>query len=74
VLVFTGGIGENSETIRAGVCENLEAFGVQLDEEANRHASGECRISKPAGGAQIWIVPTNEELIVARQARQLLEG
>lgn len=73
-LVFTGGIGENSQLIRAGVCAHLEAFGIQLDEAANATCRGEARIDAPGGTVQVWIVPTNEELIVARQARQLLEG
>jgi acetate kinase len=73
-LVFTGGIGENSQLVRAGVCANLQAFGIVLNAQANATARGESRISAPDSPAQIWIVPTNEELIVARQTRQLLEG
>jgi acetate kinase len=74
VLVFTGGIGENSRLVRAQVCAGLGELGMDLDDEANQRARGECCISSPRSGAQIWIVPTNEELIVARQTRQLLEG
>jgi len=73
-LVFTGGIGENSRLVRSGVCANLQALGLVLNDEANASASGETRISAPDSPAQIWIVPTNEELIVARQTRELLEG
>ncbi|MFO7907742.1 MAG: acetate/propionate family kinase [Planctomycetota bacterium] len=73
-LVFTGGIGENSGGVRRGVCAGLDQLGIVLDEDANRDASGECRIGGSHGSSQIWIVPTNEELIVARQTRQLLEG
>jgi len=73
-LVFTGGIGENSPGVRAGVCANLDGLGIMLDEDANRNAAGECSIGSPRGRSQVWIVPTNEELIVARQTRQLLEG
>jgi acetate kinase len=73
-LVFTGGIGENSQLVRAGVCANLQVFGIVLSTEANATARGESRISAPDSPTQIWIVPTNEELIVARQTRQLLEG
>ena len=78
-LVFTGGIGENSTLVRAGVCADLQAFGIVLDAAANAVAKGESRIDaagSPVSGnpVQIWIVPTNEELIVARQTRQLLEG
>lgn len=73
-LVFTGGIGENSAGVRAGVCAELGELGIVLNEEANRDASGECRLDASHGRSQIWIVPTNEELVVARQTRQLLEG
>lgn len=74
VLVFTGGIGENSSTIRTLVCENLEGLGIALDADRNADAKGECQVGRDDSPAQIWTVPTNEELVVARQARQLLEG
>ena len=74
VIVFTGGIGENQQTIRATVCEGLEELGVELDENANGAASGESCISSQQSRAQVWVIPTNEELIVARQVCQLLEG
>jgi acetate kinase len=78
-LVFTGGIGENSALVRAGVCADLQAFGIELDPQANAlprkaAANGESRVNASGSPVQIWIVPTNEELIVARQTRQLLEG
>lgn len=74
VIVFTGGIGENRPGLRAAVCENLEELGIVLDPEANQTAQGEAKISTSASRVQVWVVPTNEELIVARQAAQLLEG
>ena len=74
VLVFTGGIGENGIGIRSTVCANLEEFGIQLDTAANQSTRGEERISTSDSRTQIWVVPTNEELVVARQAKQLLEG
>jgi acetate kinase len=73
-IVFTGGIGENSALVRAGVCRDLQGLGIVLDDEANASARGERSIHAPASRAQIWIMPTNEELVVARQARQLLES
>ena len=73
VLVFTGGIGENGVNIRDQVCTRLEELGIRLDLAANRAARGEARISTDDSRTQIWIVPTNEELIVARQTKQLLE-
>jgi len=72
VVVFTGGIGENATNVRAAVCGRLGRLGLILDPAANASARGEARISMPDSPTQIWIVPTNEELIVARQSRQLL--
>jgi len=72
-IVFTGGIGENSVTMRAAICANLEWFGIHLDPEANARAKNEAAIHAPNSRVQLWIMPTNEELIVARQTKQLLE-
>ncbi len=74
VIVFTGGIGENGVNVRATVCANLEELGIVLDPAANAAAKGEMPISAAASRTQIWVVPTNEELIVARQAKKLLES
>jgi acetate kinase len=74
VLAFTGGIGENGLQTRRAVCAGLEELGIDLDPAANETVRGEGRISTPASRTQIWIVPTNEELIVARLSKQLLEG
>lgn len=74
VIVFTGGIGENGQRVRASVCENLQELGIELDQPANQSARGEAPIHAASSRVQIWVVPTNEEIIVARQARQLLEG
>jgi acetate kinase len=71
-IVFTGGIGENGVNIRSGVCANLAELGIQLDPAANAAAKGEARISAEESRTQVWVVPTNEELIVARQTRDLL--
>jgi acetate kinase len=72
VIVFTGGIGENSQTVREAVCRDLEFVGVALDANLNATAKGEARVSAADSRIQIWIMPTNEELIVARQCKQLL--
>jgi len=73
-IVFTGGIGENSSLIRDLVCHNLGWFGIALDDEKNNSAKGEMAIHAQDSQMQIWIMPTNEELVVARQAKALLEG
>jgi len=72
-IVFTGGIGENGVNIRDRVCACLEELGIKLDRNANETARGEAKINADDSRIQIWVVPTNEELIVARQAKQLLE-
>jgi acetate kinase len=73
-IVFTGGIGENSVQVRTAVCAGLSELGIELDPNRNLNAKGETKISLEHAPAQVWIVPTNEELIVARQAKQVLEG
>jgi acetate kinase len=71
-IVFTGGIGENSSAIREAVCENLDWFGIALDCEQNRTARGEATVHAAHSRVQLWIMPTNEELVVARRAAALL--
>ncbi|MEX2112110.1 MAG: acetate/propionate family kinase [Pirellulales bacterium] len=73
-IVFTGGIGENGTAIRAGVTVDLAELGILLDPAANGNVSGETKISAPESRTQIWVLPTNEEIIVARQTKQLLEA
>lgn len=73
-IVFTGGIGENSAAIRARVCRNLEPLGVVLDPTLNAKARDEAKVHAPESRVQVWTLPTNEELIVVRLAKQLLEG
>jgi acetate kinase len=71
-IVFTGGIGENAPRIRAGVCRDLGWFGIALDPDRNAAGDAERRVSAPGARVEVWTMPTNEELIVARQARDLL--
>jgi acetate kinase len=73
-IVFTGGIGENSANIRAAVCANLDWFGIVLDPLRNEHAKGEMAVHGTRSRVQLWIMPTNEELIVARQSKSCLES
>jgi acetate kinase len=72
-IVFTGGIGENGVKVRSAVCAGLHEIGILLDPARNASAKGECRISRDDSRIQLWIVPTNEELIVARQTKECLE-
>jgi acetate kinase len=71
-IVFTGGIGENSARMREAVCANLDWFAIRLDAERNKTARGEAAVHAADSRVQVWIMPTNEEIIVARQARDLL--
>src|SRR5690606_13758850 len=73
-IVFTGGIGENGEDTRRDVCANLEQLGIVLDEQKNQDVKGEASIQAESSRVQIWVVPTNEEIVVARQTKQLLES
>jgi len=71
-IVFTGGIGENDFGIRAGACKGLEFMGVELDADANNGLRGkEAEISKPGSLVKVWVVPTNEELVIARDTKEV---
>ncbi len=69
-IVFTGGIGENSAEIRERVCRDAAWLGVQLDAAANQ--AGGPRISTAASQTAAWVLPTNEELMIARHTRRVL--
>lgn len=73
-IVFTGGIGENSVRIRRQVCENLDFAGIRLDASLNEKVKGETRISAADSKTEIWVVPTNEEIVVARQSVEAVKG
>src|SRR5215471_8006047 len=70
-LVFTGGIGENAAEVRARVCAPAKWIGIALDEAANSRNG--LLISAPASAVSVWVVPTDENLMVARHTRQLLD-
>jgi acetate kinase len=74
VLTFSGGIGEKSASIRAAVCAGLEDLGIGLDPAANAAAKGETKLSSASSRAAIFIVPADEERIVARATAALLAG
>lgn len=69
-LVFTAGIGENSAEIRQRICESSAWLGVELDANANRNNGP--LISTRSGKVSTWVIPTNEELMIARQTGLLL--
>jgi len=74
-IIFTAGIGENDDIVRAGVCANLSGLGMELDLEKNRG-----RISEPKAlhtsesRVQIWVIPTNEELQIAQEVVEILQN
>ena len=72
VLTFTAGVGENGATNRAAICQGLEFLGVKLDPERNAQARGkEMKISADDSKVDVWVIPTNEELMIARDTRDL---
>lgn len=71
-IAFAGGIGENGAQIRAAVLAGLEGLGIELDPDKNAATRTEGRISSPTSRTEVWVVPTNEEIIVARQSQALL--
>jgi acetate kinase len=69
-VVFTGGIGEHAAPIRAAVCRSARWLGLELDEEGN--ARGWPCVSRPVSRVAAWVIPTNEELMIARHTREVL--
>lgn len=72
-ILFTGGIGENAIDLRAAVVKNLGYLGIALDETANNCRGREVRISTPDSKAEVWVVPTNEEIMIARDTTQFIQ-
>jgi acetate kinase len=72
-VIFTGGIGENAWDLRETVCSDMEFFGIKIDKEKNKAQNGKlANISAPDARVQCWIVPTNEELLIARDTLALI--
>ena len=74
VLTFTAGVGENDCAVRAAVCEYLGFMGVKLDPEKNNTRGKELCISTPDSKVQVWVVPTNEELMIAQDTAELVNA
>lgn len=70
-IIFTGGIGENQINIRKGICEQLQFMGVEIDPDANNIRSEEKVISKENSKVKVYIIPTNEELMIAKETKRL---
>ena len=74
VLTFTAGVGENDFSVRAAVCEYLGFMGVKIDPELNKKRGQELCISTPDSSVQVWVVPTNEELMIAQDTAELVNA
>jgi acetate kinase len=73
-IVFTGGIGENSGDYRARVCEKLAYLGIKIDAEKNKVRGEEIDISTPDSKVRVYVIPTNEELVIARDTLEIVNG
>ena len=72
-IVFTAGIGENQFLARKRICENLKCFGVEIDDSKNNEFRDEGRISTENSKVEVWVVPTNEELMIAKDTEELIK-
>ena len=73
-LVFTAGVGENSASMRARICEGLEFLGVKIDPEKNNTRGKEAIISADDSKVTVWVIPTNEELMIAQDTAALVNA
>ena len=72
-IIFTGGVGENQINIRKGICKQLAFMGIELDEEANNIRGEEKVISKSNSKVKVYVIPTNEELMIAKETQRLVK-
>ncbi len=74
-IIFTGGIGENDPPTRENSCSDLDFFGIKIDKELNKTVRGKkCKISTPDSKVEVWVIPTNEELLIARDTLALISN
>ena len=73
-IIFTAGVGENAPTTRAGICQYLGYLGCEIDEAANARRGSDNRISTDSSRVQLWVIPTNEELVIARDTRDIVSA
>ena len=73
-IIFTGGIGENQINIRKGICEKLQFMGVEIDLNENDMRGEEKKISTPNSKVEVYVVPTNEELMIAKETKRLVSA
>jgi acetate kinase len=74
-IVFTAGIGENSDMVRKLVCSDMEFLGIELDEQKNKETQKtEEIISKPSSKVKVMVIPTNEELVIAMDTAKIVQS
>ena len=74
VITFTAGVGENSATTRAGICKYLGYLGCEIDPEPNKKRGEDICISTADSKVKLFVIPTNEELVIARDTRDIVNG
>ena len=74
VITFTAGVGENGAETRQAICDYLGYLGVKIDPEKNHQRGGEMCISTPDSKVQVWVIPTNEELMIAQDTAELVNA
>ncbi len=74
VITFSGGVGEKGFEQRARICKYLKFLGLELDEEKNKNRGVEMEISKPESKIKVWVIPTNEELMIARDTYEIVKN
>jgi acetate kinase len=72
-IVFAGGIGENNPELRQDICDSFKFLGIELDDKANHVRGEEILISTPNSPVRVYIIPTNEELAIARDTLELIK-
>lgn len=73
-VVFTGGIGENDDVVRERVLTDMEFMGIEFDKEKNKGFRDEGIISKESSKVKVWVIPTNEELLIARDTKEIVSN
>jgi acetate kinase len=72
-VLFTGGIGENAPDVREAVCSDMDVLGIKIDAVANAGVKGKlAKVSQSDSKVEVWVVPTNEELLIARDTLALI--
>ena len=73
VITFTGGVGENGFETRERICDYLKVIGVEIDKEVNKQKGKEIKISTENSKVAVYVIPTNEELMIARDTKEIIE-